>query len=395
MIENTGKNEEKFFDYDKKLYDAIHSKLKKKNYTYKELCDLLEQSPVTGNQKKRHIKELERYMDLEYNKNTKKYKIKEKRAAPLPPYPTEPSNTIYAKHVKTLLLNYLLRHQEESPGVIYISSEKLYRALGMVNSKYINFKKDNKKKLKDELIAELVINKDYPMESLKEETIKYYIDDFYSRSGSKMSTLLRNALDTLQNQNYLTHYRAYRIYWNNDYPTYSTDFEIEFLMEIEREVMDEFGFKNEKDIWYGGKTHQYWDRVLELTQDVYPEVRGVYRCHKIIGSKKNIQKALTREEETKEMHELNKKILDFVNNQAEKNLSKSENWDYTKRLSNRYLDAQYYLSDRLIKIKDNKRLLSSKVNKVPEYLEEHEEVSFTGQNFEDILTQEEQELFNI
>lgn len=352
MIENIRKNEEKFFEYDKNLYDAIHKKLKKKNYTYKELCDLLSQSPVTGNQKKRHIKELERYMDLEYNKKTKKYKIKEKYISPLPPYPTEPSNTVYAKHVKTLLLNYLLRQQEERPGIIYISSEKLYKALGMVNSRYIELKKDNKKKLKDELMVELAVNKEYSLESLHEDTLKYYIDDFYLRSGSKIATLLKNALDTLEKQSYLTHSRAYRIYRYNEYPSYSIDAEIEDIMDIERTVMDEFDFKSDKDIWFSGKKHEYWKRVLELVQEIYPDICGLYRCHKIISSKKNIQKALSREEETQEMHELNQKILNYINRQADKKVYSCENSNYTKRLSNRYLDAQYYLSDRLIKIRD-------------------------------------------
>lgn len=354
MAVNMGRIEEKKFEYDIVLYEAIHKKLKKKNYTYKELCDILDQTPVAGNQKKRHLKELCRYMDLEYNKKTKKYKINEKYKTPLPPYPTDPSNTVYAKHVKTLLLNYLLKHQEESPGVMYISSEKLYRTLGMINSRYIECKKDNKKKLKDELIVELVVNKDYALESLHEDTVKYYIDDFYFRSGSKISTILKNALDTLENQNYLTHSRAYRLYKYNEYPTYSTDVEIEDIMEIERSVMDEFGFKHDKDIWFSSRKHEYWKKVLELVQEIYPDICGLYRCHKIISSKKNIQSALSREEETQEMHELNQKILSFINKQADKKVYECKEDDYTKRLSNRYLDAQYYLSDRLIKIKDRR-----------------------------------------
>ena len=90
MIDNIRENEEKFFEYDKILYDAIHKKLKKKNYTYKELCDILAQSPAEGNKKKRHIKELGRYMNLEYNKKTKKYKL----------YKTVKTNKITVKKLK-------------------------------------------------------------------------------------------------------------------------------------------------------------------------------------------------------------------------------------------------------------------------------------------------------
>lgn len=354
MIDNTSKNEDQKIEYDQKLYNAVHG-LRNKFYTYKDLCIALDQGSVGGNQKKRHIKELERYMCLEYNKKTKKYKIVEKYDTPLPPYPEEPSNTVYAKHVKTLLLNYLLREHERNPGVIYISSERLYRALGMINGRYIEYKRSDKKKLKDELMVELVINKEYSADTLHEGTIKYYIDDFYSRSGSKISSLLKGALDTLEKQGYLTYSKAYKIYRYGKNPAHSTDAEIEDIMEIERTVMDELGFESDKDIWFGGQTREYWNRVLELVQEIDPDIYGLYRCHKIIGSKKNIQKALSREEESEEMCELNHKILNFIDLQAEKNIHKSFNknpYDYTKQLSDRYVYAQRYLSDRLIKIKD-------------------------------------------
>ena len=363
LIEITSKNEDQKIDYNQNLYDSIHA-LQKKFYTYKELTELLKQPHYNGgNQKKRQIKEFERYMDMEYNKKTKKFKIKEKYAVPLPPLSEDPSNTIYAKHVKTLLLNYLLRNQEEGKP-IYISSEKLYKALGMINNHYIEYKKADKKQLKNELKAELVINKNYSEDTLQESTIKYYIDDFYSRSGSKIASLLKNSLDTLEKQGYLTSSRAYRIYRYGENPTYSTDAEIEDIMEIERTVMDEFGFETDKDIWFKGQKHEYWKQVLELAQKIDPDIYGLYRCHKIIGIKKNLQSALSREEESREMCELNQKILDFIDTQAENNMHKSYEknpYDYTKQLSDRYVSAQKYLSSRLIKIRENKESIFSLV----------------------------------
>ena len=159
----------------------------------------------------------------------------------------------------------------------------------------------------------------------------------------------------MEKQGYLTYSKAYKIYRYGKNPAHSTDAEIEDIMEIERTVMDELGFESDKDIWFGGQTREYWNRVLELVQEIDPDIYGLYRCHKIIGSKKNIQRALSREEESEEMCELNHKILNFIDLQAEKNIHKSFNknpYDYTKQLSDRYMYAQRYLSDRLIKIKD-------------------------------------------
>ena len=87
--------------------------------------------------------------------------------------------------------------------------------------------------------------------------------------------------------------------------------------------MEEFGFKTERDIWFKGKSEEYWDRVNEEIQVLYPEIRRVYRCHKIICSKENAIKALSKENVTKEMYALNEKILAYIDKQAENNVSKS------------------------------------------------------------------------
>ena len=82
----------------------------------------------------------------------------------------------------------------------------------------------------------------------------------------------------------------------------------------------------------------------------------MYKYHKIIGTKNNLLKALSKEEETEEMHQLNEKIIEFIDRQAESNMYKSIDnnpYDYSKQLSSRYVEAQRYLSDKLIKIKDS------------------------------------------
>lgn len=349
---NTTKQCDRKFDYDEKFYELIRKNLKRKTFKYKELCDLLEQDPKGGTQKARQIKEWQRYMNIEYNEKTKKYKISEKYDTPLPPYKTDPPRSVYSKHIKTLLLNYLLKEKKYNEP-IYISSDKLYVMLGMINNQYIQGKKNDKKGLVQDLQRNLVFSKKYSAENLPNTTLMYYINDFYQRSGSKLATILKSSLDSLENQSYLVHSRAYRLYHKNAYPSYATDAEVEIILEIERDVKDEFGFSSDKDIWFKGRKNEYWDRVLELVQKIYPDIIGVYRCHKIIASKINLEKALSREEETKEMHELNRKILAFIDLQAEKNAFRSEeNEDPSKRLSVRYLDAQKYLSNKLIKNKE-------------------------------------------
>lgn len=328
--------------------------------SYKQICETLEQSKYGGNQKKAQLKEFLRYFDFEYDKETKKYLIKEIYEEPLPPSLKLPANAIYSKHIKIILLSYLLRHTNNNPeGAVYISSQKLYQALGMVNQRYVEMQnKDQRIVLRNSLRAECNFS-----DKVDDRSLNFYINNFYERCRSKFSSIIKTTLDSLEKQNYITHSKAYHLYKrilddNNEvievyYGGYSTDAETADLLEVEREVMDEFGYKTDKDIWFGGRTHEYYNRVIELVQELYPEIHSLYRCHKIICTKANILKALSREQETSEMKQLNEKILNYIDNQAASNYEKTlTEEDYTKKFTQKYLDAQYYLSDKLIKIKE-------------------------------------------
>lgn len=329
--------------------------------TYKELCEILNQKRVGGNQKTSQLKEFSRFFDFEYDKEIKRYVIKEIYSSPLPPKSKSPANTKYADHIKVLLLSYLIKHKNINPGgAVYISYQRLYKALGIVNHQYIEMQHPDKKKVLKESIRQNLEEKEYNIVNLEDKTLSYYINNFYYRCGSKFSSIINTVLDTLENQNYITHSKSYGLYkaeFNDDNEIInikyenSTDRETEDLLDIEREIMDEFGFKNDQDIWYGGKTEEYWEMVLEEVQTIYPEIHRLYRCHKIIGTKNNLLKALSRTEETEEMHELNKKIIEYIDKQAENNMYKYIE-ESGNRLSNRYVDAQKYLSDRLIKIRE-------------------------------------------
>lgn len=356
----------KQWEFDEDLYEKVQNYINKEEYTYKELCETLDIDKYGGNQKNAQIKELNRYMECEYNKEKKRFIITKKYDTPLPSLNKLPANTLYAQHIKIILLSYLLRHDSNQDGAIYISSQNLYIALGLVNRQYIEYlRKDKKKELRIDLLNELKKkslrdDRIYNVDDIKNTTLNFYIKDFYDRCRSKFSSIIDTALNTLEKQNYITHSKAYHLYkrvLNEDnevietyFGGYSDNYETKDIMTIEREVMDEFGFEKDQDIWFSGKTEEYWNRVLELTQEIYPEIHALYRCHKILGTKTNILKALSKEEETVEMRILNEKILNFIDNQAEDKRIKSLNNDEKERLSVRYTDAQKYLSDKLIKI---------------------------------------------
>ena len=353
------------YEYDKKLYNNVRKYLDAGEiHTYKTLCEVLHEKRVGGNSKIKHLKELSRYFDFYYDEEIKRYIIREIYDVPLPPLSA--ANVLYANHIKVILLTYLATHADEKEGAIYISSQYLYQALGMINHQYIEMKnKDRKGELRDSLRKELEEkNKEKTFFDVEDKTLNFYIKNFYDRCRSKFSSIVDSSLRSLDKQNYLTHCKAYNIYekifdeegkdtGKIQYAGHSSDAETSDFLTIEVEIMKEFGFKTDQDIWFGGKTEEYWNRVNEEIQVLYPEISHVYRCHKIICSKENALKALSKEQISKEMRLLNEKILKYIDTQAENNVSKSieKNPDNEeKHLSSRYVDAQKYLSNKLIKI---------------------------------------------
>ena len=352
------------YEYDKKLYNNVRKHLASGEiHTYKTLCETLDEQRFSGNSKVKHLKELSRYFDFYYDKEMKRYIIRDTYDTPLPPLSA--ANILYANHIKVILLTYLATHANEEEGAIYISSQYLYKALGMINQQYIDMKsKDRKGELRESLKKELEEKNKKTFFDIEDKTLNYYIKNFYDRCRSKFSSIVESSLKSLDKQNYLTHCKAYNKYekiFNEEgedtgktqYAGHSTDVETSDFLTIEVDIMKEFGFKTDQDIWFGGRTEEYWCRVNEEVQILYPEISHIYRCHKIICSKENALKALSQEQVSKEMHQLNEKILNYIDTQAENNVGRSiekNPEDTSKHLSSRYVDAQKYLSNKLIKI---------------------------------------------
>ena len=353
------------YEYDKKLYNNVHKYLGiGELHTYKTLCVALQEEHLSGNSKTKHLKELSRYFDFYYDEEIKRYVIRDLYDIPLPPLSA--ANVLYAHHIKAILLTYLATHSNNEENAIYISSQYLYQTLGMINHQYIEMKDISRKgELRESLRKELEDkNKDKLFFNIEDKTLNFYIKNFYDRCRSKFAAIIDSSLKSLDKQNYLTHCKAYNKYekifdengkdtGRNKLVGHSSDAETQDFLTIEREIMDEFGFNTDQDIWFGGRTEEYWNRVNKEIQILYPEISHVYRCHKIICSKENALKALSKEQISKEKYQLNEKILNYIDTQAENNAARSMEKnpnDETKQLSSRYVDAQKYLSDKLIKL---------------------------------------------
>lgn len=274
----------------------IHNIPLHEELTYKQICELLRIPRYGGNQKTAQLRELSRY--IRYSKD-KKYIIEEIYKTPLPKI--QSSRSIYTKHITQILLFYLSR--QTNP--VYISSHKLYYVLGLVNQKYISMQSPQGKKM---LHEQLKSTNDTP---ITDKDLK----KFYDKCSTKFSSIVSTCLKSLETQGYIKTSKAYRI--NREvcdidgtllevYSTYSTEEETALIQEIEKQVMKEYGYQKEYEIWRN--TKGYFNRVNELCRYIHPEICGIYRTHKIY-----LIKNLTNEMEIiNEQRILNNKIQEYL-----------------------------------------------------------------------------------
>lgn len=321
--------------------------------TYKELCSILEQPYYKGgNQKKSQLVEFSRYIDFE--KIDRKILIKEIYDEPKEKEYHYPANAIYAECIEKILLTYLSKQKNY---VTYISSQYLYWALGMVNRDYIEMQRpDNKEKLRQDLRKKY----EWSKEAVEDRSVNFYINDFYSRCRSKFADIIDSSLKSLKKRRLIEYSNVYHMYYDvydedgkkiDEYDHYSNDAETKDIMVIEREVLDSFGYETESEVWLKHKSKEYYKEIVKRAQELYPGLKGIYRCYKFLFDRNNIKKALTRDEENMKKKELNNKVYTFINNQTEKNYLSTVDVEYGEfKYTRKYEQAQYYLSDKLIKI---------------------------------------------
>lgn len=249
-------------------------------------------------------------------------------------------------------MTYLSKQKEETT---YISSQYLYWTLGMVNRDYIEMQRPDQK---PKLMEALKNNYDWEIE---DKAINFYINDFYNRCRTKFTSIINSSLKSLQRRRLIEYSNVYHMYYNiyengkliETYDCYSNDHETRSIMKIEREVLDIFGFKDESEVWLRKRNKEYFELILDKAQELFPGLKGVHRNIKFIYNKEDMHRALSKDEEYMKKKELNDKVLSFINNQTEKNYLKTVDVEHGEfKYTRNYEQAQYYLSDRLIKINE-------------------------------------------
>lgn len=246
----------------RKKFNDTDGELVIKNYKY--LCEILEIEPKKGNSKKAHIKEFERYFNWE--NQGQKFIIKEFYKMALSKEDGRGTGGKYSDDIQDLMIALMYQSVRDE---LFLSANVLLKKLNMINCNYATGRRNVPK------LSEL-INVD--------EDVIY---DFYNTTSSNLVTVLETALKRLRSrrlimcenvigvakvnleQNELGESKVDIVDNTKNKATVNTSLnyrqatpeEKHIILEIEKQVLKEMGYRDTKDVFVNGLWHSYKRKV--------------------------------------------------------------------------------------------------------------------------------------
>lgn len=290
-------------------------------YTYKELCTLLNQPVKYGNAKTRHLLEFSRF--FEYEKIKTKYKITEIYNPPIPYIPVIQDSHKYNADMINVILAYLYSTGKE---VLYFSYMDFILICGLANELYRRY------------------GKEYSELSKKYNIDIKQIGDFYSTSYQTFKRIINSALESMQKRNIIECINTYviseRINNSKTNPITRlrevTNEEYLSLMVIQDEVLEELHLSSKNELWYKPDLrYKYNDLFLKHVHEKQPYWEACFKTIKILSPAPLIRKAVDSDEIRKQ---LNTKVFKVLHDKTVK--------QYTDLLINSPDQAASWLTDQ-------------------------------------------------
>lgn len=355
---------------------------------YRELCEVLGVEVKTGGARQNQLKWFEDYFT--YIKEGNKFIITEvhdKEVQPMPQRGGANNTYEYTQNIEKLLLDILAQNQNN--GKIFLSKNKLFNLLEMVNTNYID------------------CNRKVPKLSKFLDVDEKDVQEWYDTTGGLLGRSLESALKRLQNQALIFWSREITIckmevingsgYWiqvtrkNDDGEEFqqwvfenitrrvireATDEEKKYIIAVEREEMEELECNDKQEVIRKG----LWEKFEGNVTRVLKKQKGIayyYQSYKILFNPEHIIKKqnqinellLSSEDRNSVKAELNSAIIkrNIDNAQSRNSIAKTdietnESPKLLRRSSDTYIDNNIILNETLIdkKAKD----IRHKVDKI-------------------------------
>lgn len=294
---------------------------------YRAMCALLGEAVKTGNAKKSQMKTWERYFRYEKVKGSQKMVITEIFEQPKEKVDKR-TDGVYVKSIEVILLHELAKRKDYTAT---FTKNALWHRLGMVNDNYKKISTADLKTL-DDCITDFEIN------------------HFYQRADSRLTGILKTALDSMQKRWVIEYTSQYRIVDCNGNRRVAEDIEILNIITLKKKVAHMLGCNDEREIFLKMKTAEFY-KILNHYYFHYFNWKYVYKEYKLIFNVHVVRDEIPKVEMELQRELLNGRVADALNRGAAQNYATSSERKF--KLPEMYLQAQNLLTDILIKQEGN------------------------------------------
>lgn len=220
---------------------------------YREMCRILDEQICEGNSKKAQLKEWARYFLWE--KKGQKFIILDIYDEPLPKEDGRQDKNIYVQYIQVILMKILAK-QRDSKEPFYITTNQLWKLLGMINNHYKNISLDE-------------LNERIPEYEIKSFDMK----KFYQRCNQRLREILFSSLNRLQNKALVKYDIEIVIVYidTNGEAIYepANDEQEKCVLKAERKALLDMKLETKRQVYAKFKDTEYFSRVNSYLQKWY------------------------------------------------------------------------------------------------------------------------------
>ncbi len=246
--EHDNQNNEAIYDIDT---SGLELGMVVKNY--KEMCRILNEQIYDGNSKKAQLKEWARY--LLWEKKGQKFIILDIYDEPLPKEDGRANRNIYVQYIGVILTKILAK-QKSSKDPFYITTNQMWKLLGMINNNYKNISLDE-------------LNDRIPEYDVKSFDMK----KFYQRCNQRLREILFSSLNRLEDRALIKYeIETVIVYLDEEHKTVykpANDFQKKNILKAERKALLDMHLESKQHAYAKFQETEFFERVNAYLHEWY------------------------------------------------------------------------------------------------------------------------------
>lgn len=220
---------------------------------YKEMCEMLNGEICEGNSKKAQLKEWSRYFAWE--KKGQKFIILDIYDEPLPKEDGRQNKNIYVQYIEVILMK-ILSKQKNTKEPFYITTNQLWKLLGMINNNYKNISLDD--------LNNMIT--DY-------EVTPFDMKKFYQRCNQRLREILFSSLNKLEDRALIRYeIETVIVFFDEDRKTVykpANDIQKKKILKAERKALLDMELESKQHAYAKFKETEFFERVNAYLHEWY------------------------------------------------------------------------------------------------------------------------------